>query len=103
MLINIALDRMRHFRTPNIAKKKRGEGGHLQEAVCNRSHAGKTHRHMGRNRSPCITKSRGASCGSFVNGIKRRMCIVEMIRLHGLTSQMAREFLDATGGDKKIV
>jgi DNA (cytosine-5)-methyltransferase 1 len=65
--------------------------------------AGKQYRHMARNRSPCITKSRGSSCGFFVSRLKRRMQVVEMARLQGLTSTMAREFLDAVGGDEKIV
>ena len=31
------------------------------------------------------------------------MCIVEMARLQALTRKMARELLDATGGDSNIV
>ena len=65
--------------------------------------AGKTYRHLGRNRSPCITNSRGASFGLFLNRLKRHMCIVEMARLQALTRKMARELLDATGGDSNIV
>jgi len=40
--------------------------------------AGKRFRHMARNRSPCITKSRGASSGFFVGRLKRWLCIVEI-------------------------
>ena len=66
-------------------------------------HAGKNYRHMARNRSPCITKSRGATCGYFITRLKRRMQVVEMARLQGLPSSLAREFLDAVGGDEKLV
>ena len=58
---------------------------------------------MARNRSPCMSKSRGASCGFFVSRLKRRLQVVEMARLQGLTSTMAREFLDAVGGEERIV
>jgi hypothetical protein len=66
-------------------------------------HAGKNYRHMARNRSPCITKSRGATSGFFITRLKRRMQVIEMARLQGLPSTVAREFLDAVGGDEKIV
>ena len=39
----------------------------------------------------------------LVSRLKRRLHVVEMARLQGLTSHMAREFLDAAGGDEKIV
>jgi len=66
-------------------------------------HAGKTYRHMARNRSPCITKSRGVTSGFFITRLKRRMHVIEMARLQGLPSTVARELLDAIGGDDKIV
>jgi site-specific DNA-cytosine methylase len=62
-------------------------------------HAGKTYRHMARNRSPCITKSRGVTSVFFITRLKRRMHVIEMARLQGLPSTVAWELLDTIGGD----
>lgn len=95
----IALDNILHFR-----KKMRMEKIDIfKKWYVIDIHAGKNYRHMAHNRSPCITKSRGATRGFFITRLKRRMQVVEMARLQGLPSSLAREFLDAVGGDEKIV
>lgn len=98
-LSKIATDNIVHFRK----KMQREKIDIFKKWYVIDIQAGKTYRHMARDRSPCITKSRGASCGFFVSRLKRRLQVVEMARLQGLTSTMAREFLDAVGGDEKLV
>ena len=95
----IALDNIVHFRR----KMKQEKFDIFKKWYVIDIYAGKNYRHMARNRSPCITKSRGATCGFFITRLKRRMQIMEMARLQGLPSTVAREFLDAAGGDEKLL